>query len=104
MHRPVVLLPLPDSPTRPNISPSSMTKLTSSTALTTDGDRPSAPDRAKCLTRWRTSRSGITRGRRLKPGHRCEDGSHLQIAHPGRPQGDDAYSRVPAREESGGQV
>src|SRR6266545_3718532 len=37
MHRPVVLLPLPDSPTRPNISPSSIVKLTSSTARTTDG-------------------------------------------------------------------
>ena len=37
MQRPVVLLPLPDSPTRPNISPSSIVKLTSSTALTIDG-------------------------------------------------------------------
>ena len=35
MQRPVVLLPLPDSPTRPNVSPSSMAKLTPSTALTT---------------------------------------------------------------------
>ena len=37
MQRPVVLLPLPDSPTSPNISPSSIEKLTSSTALTIDG-------------------------------------------------------------------
>ena len=35
MHRPVVLLPLPDSPTRPNVSPSSIDKAQSSTALTT---------------------------------------------------------------------
>ncbi len=35
MQRPVVLLPLPDSPTSPNVSPSSIVKLTSSTALTT---------------------------------------------------------------------
>ena len=26
MHRPVVVLPLPDSPTRPNVSPSSIEK------------------------------------------------------------------------------
>ena len=32
MQRPVVLLPLPDSPTSANVSPSSMVKLTSSTA------------------------------------------------------------------------
>ena len=34
MQRPVVVLPLPDSPTRPKVSPSSMLKLTSSTAVT----------------------------------------------------------------------
>ena len=32
MQRPVVVLPLPDSPTRPNVSPASMVKLTPSTA------------------------------------------------------------------------
>src|SRR5204863_8823182 len=60
MQRPVVLLPLPDSPTRPNISPSSIVKLTLSTALTTDGwlNRPCL--RTKCLTRFRTSRSAIS--------------------------------------------
>jgi hypothetical protein len=51
MQRPVVLLPLPDSPTRPNISPSSIVKLTSSTARTTDGGRNSPCLRAKCFTR-----------------------------------------------------
>ena len=47
MQRPVVLLPLPDSPTRPNISPSSIVKLTSSTALTTEGGREQALPRGR---------------------------------------------------------
>ena len=59
MQRPVVVLPLPDSPTSPNVSPSSMLKLTSSTALTTVPARNSPPPRVKCLTRWETSTSGI---------------------------------------------
>ena len=33
-QRPVVVFPLPDSPTSPNVSPASIVKLTSSTALT----------------------------------------------------------------------
>ena len=50
MQRPVVLLPLPDSPTRPNISPSSIEKLTSSTALTIDGatEETVFPDEVLC--------------------------------------------------------
>ena len=36
MQRPVVVLPLPDSPTSPNVSPSSIVKLTPSTARTID--------------------------------------------------------------------
>ena len=59
MHRPVVLLPLPDSPTSANVSPSFTEKLTSSTALTTVFARKSPPPRSKCLTRLRTSTSGI---------------------------------------------
>ena len=51
MQRPVVLLPLPDSPTSPNISPSSMEKLTSSTALTTDALLNKPRLLTKCLTR-----------------------------------------------------
>ena len=34
MHRPVVDLPQPDSPTRPRVSPAAMLKLTPSTART----------------------------------------------------------------------
>ena len=61
MHRPVVLFPLPDSPTRPNISPSPIAKLTSSTALTTERARQIPRLRTKCLTRWRTSsRDGVS--------------------------------------------
>ncbi len=59
MHRPVVLLPLPDSPTRANVSPSWTTKLTLSTARTTVLSRKSPPPRVKCLTRFRTSTSGV---------------------------------------------
>src|SRR6266849_4525882 len=59
MQRPVVVFPLPDSPTRPNVSPSSIAKLTSSTALTTVPERKRPLTRPKCLTRWLTSTSGI---------------------------------------------
>src|SRR6202023_1803691 len=58
-HRPVVVLPLPDSPTSPNVSPSLIAKLTSSTALTTVPERKRPLPRAKCLMRWLTSTSGI---------------------------------------------
>ena len=57
MQRPVVLLPLPDSPTSANVSPSSTEKLTLSTARTTDFARNSPPPRSKCLTRLRLRRA-----------------------------------------------
>ena len=59
MQRPVVVLPLPDSPTSPNVSPSSIVKPTSSTAVTVVPlwNRP-AP-RVNRLTRCETSTSGI---------------------------------------------
>src|SRR5882672_499086 len=59
MQRPVVVLPLPDSPTRPNVSPSSMLKLTSSTAETRVPARKSPASRAKYFTRCATSTRGI---------------------------------------------
>ena len=59
MHRPVVLLPLPDSPTSAKVSPSSMLKLTPSTARTTVFGRNRPPPRTKCFSRLRTSTSGI---------------------------------------------
>ena len=59
MHRPVVVLPLPDSPTSPNVSPSAIEKLTSSTAWTTVFFASSPCPRVKCLVRCRTSSSGL---------------------------------------------
>ena len=69
MQRPVVVLPLPDSPTRPNVSPSSIEKLTSSTARTTVRLRRNSPlPRANSFTRLRTSRSAIRGQVRLTAG------------------------------------
>src|SRR5215468_587594 len=58
-QRPVVVFPLPDSPTNPNVSPVSIEKLTSSTALTIVPDRNRPRSRAKCFTRCETSTRGI---------------------------------------------
>jgi hypothetical protein len=43
MQRPVVLLPHPDSPTRPSVSPAVRSKLTPLTAWTLSTSRPSQP-------------------------------------------------------------
>src|SRR5262245_45339886 len=69
MQRPVVLLPHPDSPTRPNISPSSIEKLMSSTAFTIVVAPKSPGFRTKCFTRWPTSSNAPIRlaGLRLRP-------------------------------------
>ena len=58
--RPVVVLPQPDSPTRPTVSPRPMSKLMPSTARTAAGALPaSSPRRSgKCFTRLRTWISG----------------------------------------------
>ena len=50
--RPVVVLPQPDSPTRPTVSPPAMSKLIPSTARTARaGPRSKRPRRTgKCLT------------------------------------------------------
>ena len=45
MHRAIVDLPLPDSPTRPNVSPRSIEKLTPSTARTDTGEAMRRPER-----------------------------------------------------------
>ena len=55
MQRPVVVLPLPDSPTRPNVSPRSIVKLTSLTARTVG--RPCR--RGRCG--WRSPSRGAAR-------------------------------------------
>src|SRR5581483_8386628 len=64
-QRPVVVLPLPDSPTSPNVSPSSISKLTSSTAAIVVPRRRNPPPRVNCLTRCDTSTSGIGLQRRI---------------------------------------
>src|SRR5262245_7826965 len=58
--RPVVVLPQPDSPTSPTVSPRPISKLIPSTARTARaGPRPKRPWRTgKCFTRLLTSRSG----------------------------------------------
>src|SRR6266849_960401 len=56
-HLPMVDLPLPDSPTRPRISPGPIAKDTPSTARTT-APRPNRPRETwKCIARSRTSRA-----------------------------------------------
>ena len=57
--RAVVVLPLPDSPTSPKVSPASMSKLTSSTARTNVGRDEEPRRRVKCFERCRTSTSGM---------------------------------------------
>src|SRR2546425_11659665 len=57
MARPTVLLPQPDSPTRPRVSPSCRSKLTPSTARTSAILRASTPP----TTGNRTERSRISR-------------------------------------------
>src|SRR5262245_46679589 len=59
IDRQVVVLPLPDSPTSPRVSPSRRAKLTPSTALTTRVP----PKLKKCVRRSDTSRTGGIRGR-----------------------------------------
>src|SRR5262245_54875968 len=55
----VVVLPQPDSPTRPKVSLIRMVKLTPSTALTHPCLRPhNEPPTAKCFLRSRTSNNG----------------------------------------------
>src|ERR1700761_7336678 len=59
MERPTVVLPEPDSPTRPIPSPGWMVNDTSSTALTVVGLRDKSPEgETKCFVRWRTASSG----------------------------------------------
>ena len=58
-QRPVVLLPQPDSPTTPSVSPAASSKLTPSTACTWSTTRRSTPPRiGKCFFRSLTCSSG----------------------------------------------
>src|SRR4026207_1855647 len=62
--RPVVVLPHPDSPTSPTVSPRRMAKPTPSTARTrAGGPLAQSPRRTgKCFTRSRISSSGVPSG------------------------------------------
>ena len=72
MQRPVVLLPQPDSPTRPSVSPASRSKLTPLTACTLSTSRPSQPPViGKRLTRSLTSSSGAVIGRSMPASRRA---------------------------------
>src|SRR6266700_468372 len=62
--RPVVVLPQPDSPTRPSVSPGATVKSTPSTARTTPPERNSLPRTGKCLASPSTRSSGSRGGLR----------------------------------------
>ena len=68
MMRARVVLPEPDSPTRPTASPGPMSRSTSVTALTRP--LPRWPLTSNSLTRPRTSTSGVTRVAHRAPRHR----------------------------------
>ena len=65
--REVVVLPQPDSPTRPNVSPALMSKETSSTALMWPSVRENRMPlvKAKCLRRPSTRSNGWPHAARL---------------------------------------
>ena len=94
--RPTVVLPQPDSPTRPSVSPRWMSKLTPSTAWTTATVRWRTPPRTgKCLTRSRTSTSGAEPSLpalRGVAGRRRGRGRHARVPTPGSSRG----MRLPA--------
>ena len=73
--RPTVVLPQPDSPTSPSVSPRSSVNDTPSTACTSPTLRSNTPARTgKCLVRLRTSSSGaVMRRARASDGTRRRD-------------------------------
>src|SRR5215211_7131211 len=58
MARAVVDLPQPDSPTRPSVSPSRMSRLTSETALTFSPERPTGNSTTRCSACSRAPSAG----------------------------------------------
>src|SRR5262249_8265001 len=66
----VVVLPQPDSPTSPSVSPEPIVKLIPSTALTIPRGLPkSDPPTGKCFRRSRTASSGLSTSDLLLQGH-----------------------------------
>ena len=108
--RPTVVLPQPDSPTRPSVSPRRISKLTPSTAWTDPTVRCRMPPlTGKCLTRSRTSTSGTRPARRgaaerpagpgsaRRPRGRSRGRSAARPCRVGRPCARRARPRRPAR-------
>src|SRR5437762_256391 len=90
----VVVLPLPDSPTSPSVSPSRSLKLTPSTALTTRAP----PNVKKWVRRSVTSSKPLPRA-----SHR--DAPSDPEGHPGDPEGHPGFAGAPrARGGMGGHV
>src|SRR5262245_59956373 len=72
----VVVLPHPDSPTSPSVSPTLIVKLIPSTALTSPRVLPkSEPPTGKCFCRPRTSSSGLSTPRGLLDRQPATDGT-----------------------------
>src|SRR4029077_15580707 len=70
----VVVLPHPDSPTSPSVSPALIVKLIPSTALTSARRAPkSEPPIGKCFWRSRTARSGSVTRRSFLDGRPTAD-------------------------------
>src|SRR5262245_3007254 len=66
----VVVLPHPDSPTSPSVSPGPIVKLTSATALTTPASLPKRmPPTGECFRRSRPARSGLSTRGPSREGH-----------------------------------
>src|SRR6266567_1708599 len=95
-ERPIVLLPEPDSPTRPSTSPLAISKLTSSTARTGRLPWP------KYFLRPRTASIGaLTTGSWLIPiASSCIDCSHSGQSPRESKDEDDRYLRHPGRARS----
>ena len=76
-----MVLPQPDSPTSPNVSPRRMWKETPSTARTTDRRPNRLPRTGKCLTKFLTWSSGsVTRVLFIvAPAWRRMAGCHLSV-------------------------
>src|SRR2546426_705117 len=111
IERQVVVLPLPDSPTSPSVSPSRRLKLTRSTALTTRVP----PNVKKWVWRSETSRTAVTRSpnlagfrgapppRRGVPSDGGDGGAPRgRAASPGAPRGRRGGPRPGAARRGGG--
>jgi hypothetical protein len=77
MQRPVVLLPQPDSPTRPSVSPAIRSKLTPLTAWTLSTSRPSQPPVIEALDQVLHPQQRRRHAHPLAARQDVEDAAHL---------------------------